>query len=39
MRGWLSPAPLTAMPEDMSIVLSIDRAEDDDWIKERLNVR
>ncbi|MGR4066346.1 hypothetical protein [Billgrantia sp. C5P2] len=38
-RIYPAPAPLTAMPEDMSNVLSVERAEDDYWIKERLNVR
>ncbi|EWH00059.1 hypothetical protein [Halomonas sp. BC04] len=38
-RIYPAPAPLTAMPEDMSAVLSIEKAEDDYWIKERLNVR
>jgi hypothetical protein len=38
-RIYPAPAPLTAMPEDMSAILSVERAEDDYWIKERLNVR
>lgn len=38
-RIYPAPAPLTAMPEDMSSVLSAEEAADDYWIKERLNVR
>ncbi|WP_040481810.1 hypothetical protein, partial [Vreelandella boliviensis] len=38
-RIYPAPAPLTAMPEDMSTILSVEEAADDYWIKERLNVR
>ncbi|WP_229359109.1 hypothetical protein [Halomonas salipaludis] len=38
-RIYPAPAPLTAMPEDMSTALSVEEAADDYWIKERLNVR
>ncbi|EHJ92591.1 hypothetical protein KUC_2548 [Vreelandella boliviensis LC1] len=38
-RIYPAPAPLTAMPEDMSTALSAKGAADDYWIKERLNVR
>ncbi|RCV88974.1 hypothetical protein DU505_12295 [Billgrantia montanilacus] len=38
-RIYPAPAPLKAMPDDMSDVFSVEKAEDDYWIKERLNVR
>ncbi|WP_240936107.1 hypothetical protein [Billgrantia bachuensis] len=38
-RVYPAPAPLKAMPEDMSTVLSVEQAKDDYWIKERLHVR
>nr|WP_228579044.1 hypothetical protein [Halomonas sp.] len=38
-RIYPAPAPLTEMSDDMSDILSVERADDDYWIKERLNVR